>query len=287
MNHRYVLLSMTRISDLALEATGSWRAVGDDGRMEVLTGVGLLGKLTSRSLVHGPYTDILYRGHVTREGAKVTMSHFVEPAPGHVFDLPTVLLIGTSTSAGKTTVARTVIRRLVAMGRSVLGAKVTGAGRYRDALTMHDAGAHRIFDFVDVGLPSSICPEEEYRRRLAILLSCMGGCDADVAVVEIEASPLEPYNGAAAIEMLDPQVRLTILCASDPYAVVGVMEAFGRRPDLVTGITSNTEAGVALAEELSGVPCLNIRDKRALPELDRLLEARLWEDGGATGRGPG
>lgn len=58
---------------------------------------------------------------------------------------------------------------------------------------MHDAGADAIYDFVDVGLPSTICPEAEYRSALDGLMSRVAGVDADPAVVEVGASPLEPY----------------------------------------------------------------------------------------------
>ena len=68
---------------------------------------------------------------------------------------------------------------------------------------------------------------------------------------------------------------MTVLCASDPYAVVGVMTAFDCRPDLVTGIVSNTEASIALVEKLAGVRTLNISDNATLPELSRLIEKKL------------
>lgn len=259
-----------------LEATGDWRATGPEGRMEILTGGGLLGRMTSASLVLGPFTHVEYRGHALRNGNEVRMESFVEaPVDGEPFEVPTVLIVGTSMSAGKTTAARIAIRRLKAMRQRVLGVKVTGAGRYRDVLTMSDAGADEILDFVDVGLPSTVCSEALFRERLDVLLAKMGRVRADVAVIEVGASPLEPYNGAAAVEKLEAHVRCTILCASDPYAVVGVTSAFDRRPDLVTGITSNTDAGVELVEKLSGLRCLNIRDKAALPELDRLLATSL------------
>lgn len=259
-----------------LEATGDWREAGPDLRMEILSGGGILGKLTSRSMVLGPFTEVEYRGHVSRGDRKVTMADFVTvPVTEVEFALPTVLLVGTSMSAGKTTAARIVIRRIKAAGARVVGAKVTGAGRYRDVLTMSDAGADHVFDFVDVGLPSSVCAEALYRRRLDILLTKIGQVDADFAVIEIGASPLEPYNGAVAMEKLTPHTRCMILCASDPYAVVGLTSVFDRAPDLVTGITSNTHAGAELVEKLSGLRCLNIRDKAALPELDRLLQDTL------------
>lgn len=256
-----------------LEMTGSWEAVGDDGRMEILTGGGLFGRLTSRSTTVAPPPELRYRGHVVRDGGKVAMDDFVaEPGDVPSFDTPTVLVIGTSMSAGKTSSAQTVIRRLVARDRRVVGAKLTGAGRLRDVLTLADAGADPVYDFVDAGLPSTICPVDHYRERLRVVLGMLAAAEADAAVIEIGASPLEPYNGATAVEALSEAVELTILCASDPYAVVGVMDAFELRPDLVAGIAANTRAGVELVDRLTGLPCLDLRDPATHPELDRLLD---------------
>jgi hypothetical protein len=258
-----------------LEATGTWREVGEDGRMEILGGGALLGRCTSRSLLLQPLSQVRYRGHVLLGGAKSRMADYaVGPGEGE-FDTPTVLIIGTSMSAGKTTAARVIVRMLKSWGLSVLGAKLTGAGRYRDILAMRDAGADHIFDFVDAGLPSTICPAEEYRSALGALLSAMAAAPADVAVVEAGASPREPYNGESAVEAIGGAVRCTVLCASDPYAVLGVMSAFHARPDLVTGTASNTEAGIALVRELAGIEAINVLDKQALPTLAGILSQTL------------
>jgi len=265
-----------------LEATGTWEEVGEDGRMHLLTGGGLLGRCTSRSSQIPPLPRVTYAGHVVRDGRKVKMRDFVlrgadernaEKVSG--FSVPTILIVGTSMSAGKTAAARIVIRRLTGLGFRVMAAKVTGAGRYRDILTMSDSGADPVYDFVDAGLPSSVCPAGEYQEALEILLSRMQEVPADVVVIEVGASPMEPYNGDIAVERLRSAVRLSILCASDPYAVVGLIEAFGIRPDLVTGVASNTRAGVELVERLTGIPCMDIRLKNVLPELDELLRKHL------------
>ena len=153
----------------------------------------------------------------------------------------------------------------------MLGSKVTGAGRYRDVLTMGDAGAETVYDFVDVGLPSSIVPEPNYREALDGLMSRWAAAEPDVAVVEVGASPLEPYNGSVAVERLRDHVAFTLLCASDPYAVVGLMSAYDATPDLVSGPASNTMAGVDLTSQLSGVRTIDVRDREALPELRGLL----------------
>jgi len=98
----------------------------------------------------------------------------------------------------------------------------------------------------------------------------------DVLVAEAGASPLEPYNGDIAIDALQKHVRLVGLSASDPYAVVGVQTAFGLTPNLITGPATNTSAGIALAEKLTGIPALNLLDPdAALPKLGRILRDAL------------
>jgi len=259
-----------------LEATGTWEEVRRDGAMELLTAGGLLGRCTSRSTLIPELARLVYRGHLVREGEKLTMEGCVDRSgPVVPFSHPTILIVGSSMSAGKTTAARILIRRLRALGLRALGAKVTGAGRYRDILAMGDAGASPILDFVDVGLPSTVCPEEEFRAALELLMSRMARADVDVAVVESGASPLEPYNGTLAVDAFRPAVRMTVLCASDPYSVLGMKEAFGLDPDLVTGPASNTAAGVELVRRFVDAPCLDVRDPKTAPELDALLRDHL------------
>lgn len=262
-----------------LDATGDWEATGSDGVFHALTEGGLFGKCVSRSPYVKPLMSLGYRGHVLRNDRKVRMRDCVSRAEGPVFTTPIVLLIGSSMSAGKTTTSRIVIRLLKSMGRRILAAKLNGAGRYHDILTMADAGADAIFDFVDAGLPSTVCPPEEYRQALRPLLSRMAAVAADAAVIEIGASPLEPYNGAVTVQEIGRNVRVTILCASDPYAVLGVMSAFEAQPDLVTGIVANTDAGRELVEKLSSVRAMSLKEPSSLPELKGLLQRKLWGEG--------
>jgi hypothetical protein len=70
-------------------------------------------------------------------------------------------------------------------------------------------------------------------------------------------------------------VRCTVLCASDPYAVVGVAQAHSARPDLVAGRATSTDAGIALCERLAGVLGLNLLDPESHTALDELLAERL------------
>ncbi len=258
-----------------LEATGSWKKIAENGAFHALTGAGLFGAMTSKSPLVPAVMPLVYRGHVMIGGEKATMRRFMPPVPERPFNTPTVLLIGSSMSAGKTTAARKVIRILKKLRLKVLGGKLSGAGRYRDILSMHDVGADFVFDFVDVGLPSTVVPAREYEAALTELLSLFAGAEVDVAVLEIGASPLEPYNGDVAFRAIEECVRCTILCASDPYSVVGVMAAFGVRPDLVSGVATNTSAGVDLIEKLSGVKAVNVLNPTYLPEVERVLCEKL------------
>ena len=75
-----------------------------------------------------------------------------------------------------------------------------------------------------------------------------------------------------AIEALKPHIRFAVLSASDPYAVYGLIEAFKMRPQLVTGVASNTLAGRELVERLCEVRALNLIDASNMPEYKRLLQ---------------
>jgi hypothetical protein len=260
-----------------LEAVGDWRDVAADGVLHLLTSAGLLGRATSTSPFLPPLVSLDYVGHLHLDGLPSRMSDWVVPAPADAnpFDLPVVLVIGTSMSAGKTESAKVAVARLRDLGHVVVGAKLTGAARFRDPLAMWDAGATAVFDFVDAGLPSTAVPEQQYRDAITVVLARMGACGADVAVVEAGASPLEEYNGAALAALIGAQVRFTLLCASDPYAVAGLVAAFGTRPDLVAGGAANTTAGARLVERLTGLRAVNLQDPSTHVVLEQMLAERL------------
>jgi hypothetical protein len=261
-----------------LEGVGDWRRIGDDLEMEALTGAGLIGKATSTSPMLPELMRMKYQGHVLRDGHKLTMSDYVRHTVPVPLEIPVILIIGTSMSAGKTSAGRVIIRALTYIGLDVVAAKLTGAARFADILSFRDSGAHEVFDFVDVGLPSTVCEADVFRSALAQMLARIQATGADVLVAEAGASPLEPYNGATAVEAIKDLTRFTVLCASDPYAVVGVQTAFGWAPDLVAGPAANTQSAVALVDKLSGVPALNLLDRKVYPVLKDMLAASLGVD---------
>lgn len=128
--------SVTRIADLPpwpfpfqpLDRA-EW-ASGDYVVAEVLarslpTEGGCFGAVTSRSRFAKPMLPLEYRGHVVHEGSKLKMSDFVPEPPDRDFDIPVVLVAGTSMSAGKTHSGRVAVRELKRLGHTVVAAKLT------------------------------------------------------------------------------------------------------------------------------------------------------------------
>jgi len=270
-----VIIGALGVRHATLEATGSWRELKEGDKLQMLTGAGLIGKCTSKSFYIPNLIELDYLGHVAINDRVQNMDDTVPDIPSMTYQTPTIVMVGTSMTAGKTTAARIIIRQLVNAGLKVVGSKLTGAGRYRDILAMQDAGAYEIYDFVDVGLPSSIIENNLFRSKLRKLLSMIQSVRADIAVVEIGASPLEPYNGDTAINVIREHIKCVVLCASDPYAVYGVMKGFGLVPDLVSGIATNTIAGIELIEKLCGVTAINVIDESTMPDLRQLLSSKL------------
>lgn len=281
VTHGDVIIGVLGTRAATLECVGDWAAVGEDLVLESLTMAGVLGRCTSRSPFAKPVIPLQYLGHLRGpQNLPLAMDQFASTPPARSYEVSTVLITGTSMSAGKTYAAGQVIRALSGMGLEVAGAKLAGVGRYSDALSMSDAGAANVFDFCDAGLPSTVVPTKDYQEAITPLLSTIAATEPDVAVIEAGASPLEPYNGDTCAKMLRPHTRCIILAASDPYAATGFMSTLGITPDLITGRTTTTSAAIDLTRRLTGVPVLDLLDPASSPPLRSLLVTHLGLDPG-------
>jgi len=263
--------------EATLEGVGSYTAVVNN-RMHALTSAGLLGAFTSFSIMLPRPLSLVYRGHVVRNNDRITMRDFAIKTTAEGFSVPTVLIVGTSMNAGKSVTGRRICEILSTAGRRIIGAKLTGAGRYRDIVSFRKHGAFEVYDFVDAGMPSTVGPEQEFRTAIRPLLAYIDSRKPDFLVAEAGASPLEPYNGDTAIDELGDNIVCTVLCASDPYAVVGVRQGFTLEPDLVAGPAAQTSAAIELVRKLTGLRAINVIDRRTLPEFREFLENALHTD---------
>lgn len=259
-----------------LQLVGDWREIEEgDLTLETLNAAGVLGRVTSTPLPRPPFARLRYVGHAARDGRPLRMPDFASGEEAEDIGAPVVLIIGTSMEAGKTVAGKAIVRALKSLGLRVTATKLTGVGRFRDVQAMGDAGADAICDFVESGLPSTAVEPELFELGLRRLFARIAAGAPDVVVAEAGASPLEPYNGDTAVRLLGERIRCTVLCASDPYAVVGVIDAFGTDPDLISGRAASTEAGVELVRRLTGKRALNLFGGSGGESLRRLLSETL------------
>ena len=284
------------------EIVGDWHDIQADGKMQDICGSGMFGLAASHSTNYGPGANFTYQGHVIRDGKKVCMRDFAvspprspsSPIPLHInntltngdniacasFTCPTILIIGTSMSCGKTMTATAIIHLLKkTLGvAKVVGAKLTGAGYLNDKQHMEDAGADVVYDFVDAGLPSTILPPEEYKESLRTLLAILANEQPDVLITEVGASPCEPYNGDIALRALAGSACLVVLCASDTYAALAlsqILKRDGISPNFITGMVLSTSAGSDLVRKMCDSPPLSLATESGLKEMKELLEKKL------------
>ncbi|MDD5025893.1 MAG: hypothetical protein PHH13_00790 [Candidatus Peribacteraceae bacterium] len=104
---------------------------------------------------------------------------------------PIIFNCGTSAEIGKTTSSSSIIRALKRMGKRVGAAKLAGTGRYRDLLSMRDAGADLYFDFPDVGLPSTYTSPSRSYPAAVTLLNKLNRGKVDVVVAEMGGDIIE------------------------------------------------------------------------------------------------
>ena len=272
------------------EVVGDWRLIGDDNIMHDIGGSGLFGLETSCSPHYYPSPTFSYQGHVVRQGRKVCMKDFVNPnvVPRGPVQCPTVLLVGSSMSSGKTLSADVVIQLLKELGFSrVVAAKLTGSGYYHD-IHLYESHAHSAKDFIDVGLPSTVLPPGEYRKHLRTLFGLLAAENPDCLVLELGASPSEPYNGYVVLqEMLQKnpvEPLFLMVCAADAYSVVGfhlMLENIlrHRKADVVCGAAANTSAGRDLVYKFTNLPALDLTAQESRRVLRVMLDRHFLERG--------
>jgi hypothetical protein len=118
---------------------------------------GVAASVTARHGAVAAPTELLPLGLLVDErGERVNVSRFALPNGDRNGARPlTIVSLGTSMNAGKTTSAAYLIKGLVAAGLRVGGAKITGTGSGNDSNLLRDAGAALVLDFTDAGHTST------------------------------------------------------------------------------------------------------------------------------------
>ena len=174
----------------------------------------------------------------------------------------TLLVVGASMNAGKTTTAAQAIRSLSGDGRRVSAAKLTGTACRKDVAIMEDAGALRVLDFTDRGHPSTArCRRDELLRIAADLRAQLLAEQPEFLVYEIADGILQRETQ---ILLADPGfhdgIDLVAYAAPDsPSCDSGVrrLRDLGYSVAAVAGPIANSPLGIEEVQASTGVPCLS------------------------------
>jgi hypothetical protein len=176
-----------------------------------------------------------------------------------------LLVVGASMNSGKTTTVGTLVRSLKLAGHSVAAIKVTGTAAGKDGRFFASCGAMAVYDFTDVGYPSTyMVAEDELLSIYTALLMRAQQHRPDFVVVEIADGIfqretrmlLESAVVRASIDHLffTANDSLSAECGSRLLHMADLpLRA-------IAGVFTQSPLSVREAVEITRMPCLSIAD---------------------------
>lgn len=173
---------------------------------------------------------------------------------------PLIIFLGTRMDCGKTTIACKIGHALTLAGKKVGGVKVTGVAFSQDLMKLMDAGISRVYDFVDMGLPSTCNGNSQVVVDSALkLVALANSYNPDCILVEFGDAVLGEYHVADILQnkVFNSQITAVILAANDLAGIAGtvqILAKWGINVDLITGPVANSKIGVDLIKKYFQIP---------------------------------
>ncbi|HWJ67400.1 MAG TPA: hypothetical protein VNT31_12040 [Nocardioides sp.] len=188
-----------------------------------------------------------------------TGGHAVTGAPARGTRRPAVVaVLGTSMNSGKTTTVASLVNGLTRAGLVVSAGKATGTGAGGDANLFRDAGAARVLDFTDFGLPSTYRLAADRVRELWIAVVDQLSLDGpDVVVVEVADGIFQAETSRLLADLaFADRVDAVLFAAQDALgAIAGVerLQSLGLPVRAVSGLLTaspltTAEASAAITD---------------------------------------
>jgi hypothetical protein len=188
----------------------------------LLTAGGLIGTVTSAHASRAEPTELTIVGRVTDgTGRALSLDDFALPIPEAPASVPaTVVVVGSSMNAGKTTTAAALVRGWSRLGVVAGAGKVTGSGSGKDRWTYVDAGAVAVVDFLDFGMSSTFgYPQERLARTMIAIRDTLADRGCAAVVLEI-ADGLLQDDTRGLLEKLPGFAHGVVLAVSDALGAV-------------------------------------------------------------------
>jgi hypothetical protein len=256
------------VGDLVVGAYGNRYATDffegylpSDTAVHLLTAGGLIGTVASAHTSRGAPTELEVVGALTdRGGSPLSLDDFARKRPAPLEPaLGTVMVLGSSMNAGKTTTAASIIRGMARSGLRVGAAKVTGSGSGKDHWSYVDAGAHAVIDFIDFGMSSTFgYPTERLITTMRDMRDALVADGAEVVVMEIADGVLQDETRALA-EQLPGFADQVVLAVGDGLGAVAGVELLGRLGvgvQVISGLVTASPLASRETAAATGLPVL-------------------------------
>lgn len=225
----------------------------------LLTAGGLVGVVASAHQRLGPPTELTILGALTDQaGLPLSLEDFtMSPAPSATAGLRTLVVVGTSMNAGKTTTAAAIVRGWARAGLRAGAGKVTGSGSGKDRWAYVDAGATAVADFLDFGMPSTFgYPVERLQTTMIAIRDALAE-KADAVVLEIADGLLqeETRQLAASVPRFADGV---VLAAADALGAVASVEILRELSVPVRAVSGLVTASPLASREVAAATGLDV-----------------------------
>jgi len=249
-------------------------------RTHLLTAGGGIGTVASSHVRRAQPTELEVLGALADgSGTPVNLGDVVHLDPPAAYPPPaTVVVVGSSMNAGKTTTVAGVVRGWVRAGLTVGAGKLTGSGSGKDRWVYVDAGAHAIADFLDFGMPSTFgYPTEHLVATAGRIRDALASEGATHVVLEIADGLLQPqtYELLGALPDLADAVLLAVGDAPGAVGAQEILTSAGIRATALSGLVSASPLASREAEQATGLRVLSPEQLAAGAALD-VLRPRQW-----------
>ncbi len=177
--------------------------------------------------------------------------------------VPVVCVVGTCMNSGKTYACSSLIQEFVRQGLRVHACKTTGVSLRRDVLAMEDAGASKTVTFTDLGIVTTQASNAPTLTRT--MLTHLAEGNPDLIIIELGDGLMGSYGVDAILsdKGIAEAISALVLAANDPVAAWGGLrqleEDFHLKTTVVTGPTTDNDAGTELLRDRMGVAAFNAR----------------------------
>jgi hypothetical protein len=229
----------------------------------LLTSGGVIGTVASSHADRREPTQLTILGSLGDATGQLSLDRFALPIRGSARRQretlpPTIVVVGSSMNAGKTTTAAAMVRGWTKAGLAAAAGKVTGSGSGKDRWSYVDAGAISVVDFLDFGMASTFgYPAERLHATMLAIRDELAAEGAAVIVLEIADGILQEETRRLAASLPDFADRV-VLAVADALSATSGVELLAAMDVPVAALSGRVSASPLASREAAAATGLQV-----------------------------